>query len=100
MPAQIIRLVQQAQASKTPIQRLADAVSACFVPAVIAIPVASFAIWHTVGPAPALTLALFPPGGGTDLACPCALAWTPPLSVMAGTGNSAEAEDLKTELAS
>ena len=54
MLAQIIRLVQQAQASKAPIQRLADAVSAYFVPAVIAIAIATFAVWFIVGPPPAL----------------------------------------------
>src|SRR5215469_6128753 len=58
MLAQIIRLVQQAQASKAPIQRLADTVSGYFVPAVMAIAIATFAIWFIAGPAPAFTLAL------------------------------------------
>ena len=52
MLAQIIRLVQQAQASKAPIQRLADVVSGYFVPAVIAIAIVTFAVWFTAGPAP------------------------------------------------
>ena len=58
MLAQIIRMVQQAQSSKAPIQRLADAISSYFVPAVIAIAIATFSIWFITGPAPALTLAL------------------------------------------
>jgi Cu+-exporting ATPase len=60
MLAQIVRLVQQAQASKAPIQRLADATSAYFVPAVIAIAIGTFAAWFIVGPPPALTLGLRP----------------------------------------
>ena len=57
MLAQIIRMVQQAQSSKAPIQRLADTISSYFVPAVIAIAIATFAIWFITGPTPALTLA-------------------------------------------
>ncbi|MFI9152591.1 heavy metal translocating P-type ATPase [Streptomyces sp. NPDC053367] len=90
MLAQIIRLVQQAQASKAPIQRLADAVSAYFVPAVIAIAIAAFAIWYTVGPAPALTLALVSAVAVLIIACPCALGLATPLSVMVGTGKGAQ----------
>ncbi|OLZ62734.1 copper-translocating P-type ATPase [Streptomyces amritsarensis] len=91
MLAQIIRLVQAAQASKAPIQRLADAVSAYFVPAVIAIAVATFAVWFTVGPAPALTLALVSAVAVLIIACPCALGLATPLSVMVGTGKGAQA---------
>ncbi|MFE1786868.1 heavy metal translocating P-type ATPase [Streptomyces sp. NPDC059525] len=91
MLAQIIRLVQAAQASKAPIQRLADAVSAYFVPAVIAIAVATFAIWFTLGPAPALTLALVSAVAVLIIACPCALGLATPLSVMVGTGKGAQA---------
>ncbi|WP_405895401.1 heavy metal translocating P-type ATPase [Streptomyces sp. NBC_00104] len=91
MLAQIIRLVQQAQASKAPIQRLADAVSAYFVPAVIAIAIAAFALWYTVGPAPALTLALVSAVAVLIIACPCALGLATPLSVMVGTGKGAQA---------
>ncbi|AWN30554.1 heavy metal translocating P-type ATPase [Streptomyces sp. NEAU-S7GS2] len=89
--AQIIRMVQQAQASKAPVQRLADAVSAYFVPAVIAIGVATFAVWFTVGPAPALTLALVSAVAVLIIACPCALGLATPLSVMVGTGKGAQA---------
>ncbi|EKX68439.1 heavy metal translocating P-type ATPase [Streptomyces ipomoeae] len=91
MLAQIIRLVQQAQASKAPIQRLADAVSAYFVPAVIAIAIVTFAVWFTLGPSPALTLALVSAVAVLIIACPCALGLATPLSVMVGTGKGAQA---------
>ncbi|CAM5572970.1 heavy metal translocating P-type ATPase [Streptomyces aurantiogriseus] len=91
MLAQIIRLVQQAQASKAPIQRLADAVSAYFVPAVIAIAIGTFAVWFTAGPSPALTLALVSAVAVLIIACPCALGLATPLSVMVGTGKGAHA---------
>ncbi|MFF4576651.1 heavy metal translocating P-type ATPase [Streptomyces sp. NPDC001410] len=91
MLAQIIRMVQQAQASKAPIQRLADAISAYFVPAVVAVAIATFALWYTVGPAPALTLALVSAVSVLIIACPCALGLATPLSVMVGTGKGARA---------
>ncbi|MEU8617448.1 heavy metal translocating P-type ATPase [Streptomyces sp. NPDC048623] len=91
MLAQIVRLVQQAQASKAPIQRLADAVSAYFVPAVIAIAIVTFALWFTIGPAPALTLALVSAVSVLIIACPCALGLATPLSIMVGTGKGAQA---------
>ncbi|WP_331767989.1 heavy metal translocating P-type ATPase [Embleya sp. NBC_00896] len=91
MLAQIVRLVQQAQASKAPIQRLADAVSAYFVPAVIAVAIGTFALWFTVGPAPALTLALVSAVSVLIIACPCALGLATPLSVTVGTGKGAQA---------
>ncbi|MEU2231656.1 heavy metal translocating P-type ATPase [Streptomyces vietnamensis] len=91
MLAQIIRLVQQAQASKAPIQRLADAISAYFVPAVIAIAIATFALWYTIGPAPVLTLALVSAVAVLIIACPCALGLATPLSIMVGTGKGAQA---------
>lgn len=91
MLAQIIRLVRQAQASKAPIQRLADAVSAYFVPAVITIATATFAIWFTVGPSPAFTLALVSAVAVLIIACPCALGLATPLSIMVGTGKGAQA---------
>ncbi|UQA96913.1 heavy metal translocating P-type ATPase [Streptomyces halobius] len=89
--AQIIRMVRAAQASKAPIQRLADAVSGYFVPVVIAIAVVTFAVWFTVGPAPALTLALVSAVAVLIIACPCALGLATPLSVMVGTGKGAQA---------
>src|SRR6266702_305445 len=91
MLAQIIKMVQQAQASKAPIQRLADAVSGFFVPAVIAIAIATFAIWFTAAPAPALTLALVSGIAVLIIACPCALGLATPLSIMVGTGKGARA---------
>ncbi|MFD8231630.1 heavy metal translocating P-type ATPase [Streptomyces sp. NPDC059696] len=91
MLAQIVRLVQQAQASKAPIQRLADAVSAYFVPAVIAVAIGTFAIWFILGPSPALTLALVSAVAVLIIACPCALGLATPLSVMVGTGKGAQA---------
>jgi Cu+-exporting ATPase len=91
MLAQIIGLVEQAQASKAPIQRLADRVSSYFVPAVIFVAIATFAAWFVVGPQPALTLALVSAVAVLIIACPCALGLATPLSVMVGTGQGAEA---------
>ncbi len=90
MLAQIIRMVQQAQASKAPIQRLADATSTYFVPAVIAIAFAAFAVWYIAGPPPALTLALVSAVAVLIIACPCALGLATPLSIMVGTGKGAQ----------
>jgi Cu+-exporting ATPase len=90
MLAQIIKLVQQAQASKAPIQRLADTASGYFVPAVIAIAIVTFAVWFTAGPAPALTLALVAAVSVLIIACPCALGLATPLSIMVGTGKGAQ----------
>ena len=91
MLAQIIRMVQQAQSSKAPIQRLADTISSYFVPAVIAIAIATFAIWFITGPAPALTLALVAAVAVLIIACPCALGLATPLSIMVATGKGAQA---------
>ncbi|MDQ2883387.1 MAG: heavy metal translocating P-type ATPase [Actinomycetota bacterium] len=89
--AQIIRLVAQAQASKAPIERLTDAVSGFFVPAVIAVAVVTFALWFVIGPTPALTLALVSAVAVLIIACPCALGLATPLSIMVGTGRGARA---------
>jgi Cu+-exporting ATPase len=91
MLAQIITMVRQAQASKAPIQRLADAVSGYFVPAVIAIAVATFTVWFIAGPAPAFTLALVSAIAVLIIACPCALGLATPLSIQVGTGKGAGA---------
>jgi P-type Cu+ transporter len=91
MLAQIITMVRQAQASRAPIQRLADAVSGYFVPAVIAIAIATFAVWFTAGPDPAFTLALVSAIAVLIIACPCALGLATPLSIQVGTGKGARA---------
>jgi Cu+-exporting ATPase len=91
MLAQIIAMVRQAQASKAPIQRLADAVSGYFVPAVIAIAIATFTVWFVAGPAPAFTLALVSAIAVLIIACPCALGLATPLSIQVGTGKGARA---------
>ena len=90
MLAQIIRLVEQAQGSKAPIQRLADVVASYFVPAVIVISVATFVLWFVAGPPPALTLALVSAVAVLIIACPCALGLATPLSIMVSTGKGAE----------
>jgi Cu+-exporting ATPase len=89
MLAQIIRLVEQAQGSKAPIQRLADLVSSYFVPAVMLIATWTFAVWFVAGPAPALTSALVSAVAVLIIACPCALGLATPLSIMVGTGKGA-----------
>jgi Cu+-exporting ATPase len=89
--AQIITMVRQAQASRAPIQRLADAVSGYFVPAVIGMAIATFAVWFTAGPAPAFTMALVAAIAVLIIACPCALGLATPLSIQVGTGKGARA---------
>jgi Cu+-exporting ATPase len=91
MLAQIIRLVQQAQASKAPVQRVADAISSYFVPAVVAVAITTFAAWFVVGPAPAFTQALVAAVAVLIIACPCALGLATPLSIMVATGKGAQA---------
>jgi P-type Cu+ transporter len=88
--AQIIRLVQQAQASKAPIQRLADTVSRVFVPAVIFVAITTFVVWFDLGPDPALTRGLVAGVAVLIIACPCALGLATPLSIMVATGKGAE----------
>jgi Cu+-exporting ATPase len=86
--AQIVKLVQDAQGSKAPIQRLADRVTGWFVPIVIAIAIATFVIWFlAMGN---FTLALITTVGVLIIACPCALGLATPTSVMVGTGKGAE----------
>ncbi|MEH1885944.1 heavy metal translocating P-type ATPase [Nostoc sp.] len=86
--AQIVKLVQQAQGSKAPIQRLADRVTGWFVPAVIAVAIATFVIWFNF--TGNLTLAIMTTVGVLIIACPCALGLATPTSVMVGTGKGAE----------
>ena len=86
--AQIVKLVQQAQGSKAPIQRLADRVTGWFVPAVIAIAIATFIIWYNI--MGNVTMALITTVGVLIIACPCALGLATPTSIMVGTGKGAE----------
>lgn len=88
--AQIIKLVQQAQATKAPIQRLADSISSIFVPAVIAISILTFTSWYILGPAPTFTYALVATVSVLIIACPCALGLATPLSIMVSTGKGAQ----------
>jgi len=93
--AQIIRLVEQAQGSKAPIQKLADQVSAVFVPVVIAIALLTFATWYWIAPAPAngesaFTRALINMVAVLVIACPCAMGLATPTAVMVGAGKGAE----------
>ncbi len=88
--AQIIKLVQDAQGSKAPIQRLADKISGFFVPIVIAIAASTFAIWYLIGPEPKLTYALLNFVAVLIIACPCALGLATPTAIMVGTGKGAE----------
>ena len=90
MLAQIIRLVEQAQASKAPIQRLADLVASYFVPAVIFIAIGTFVLWFDFGPSPALTFGLVSAISVLIIACPCALGLATPLSIMVATGKGAQ----------
>jgi Cu+-exporting ATPase len=88
--AHIIRMVREAQASKAPIQRLADAVASYFVPAVMLIAIATFVVWFDIGPDPALTFGLVNAISVLIIACPCALGLATPLSIMVGTGKGAQ----------
>jgi P-type Cu+ transporter len=89
--ARIVEQVNQAQRSRAPIQRLADRVSAWFVPAVIAVAAATFAVWALVGPEPRWSHALVNSVAVLIIACPCALGLATPMSVMVGTGRGAQA---------
>jgi Cu+-exporting ATPase len=88
--AQIIRLVEEAQGSKAPIQRLADVISSYFVPAVIGIATLTFLVWLVFGPEPAFTHALLTFVAVLIIACPCALGLATPTAIMVGTGKGAE----------
>jgi P-type Cu+ transporter len=88
--AQIIRLVEEAQGSKAPIQQLADKVAAYFVPTIIGIALAAFIFWLLLGPAPALTYATLVFVAVLIIACPCALGLATPTAIIVGTGKGAE----------
>ncbi len=87
--AQIVRMVAEAQRSRAPIQKLADRVSAVFVPAVVIIAAVTFAIWGVVGPHPKMAHALINAVAVLIIACPCALGLATPMSIMVATGKGA-----------
>ena len=91
MLAQIVELVVRAQRSRAPVQRLADAVAAYFVPAVVAVAVVAAAAWSAWGPAPASVYALIAAVSVLIIACPCALGLATPMSIMVGVGRGAQA---------
>ena len=88
--AQIIRMVEEAQGAKLPIQGLVDRVTLWFVPAVMVLAALTVVIWLLVGPDPALTLALVAGVSVLIIACPCAMGLATPTSIMVGTGRAAE----------
>src|SRR6266542_529010 len=89
--AQIVRMVGDAQRSRAPIQRLADAIAAWFVPAVIGVAILAFFAWSLVGPEPRLAHALVTAVAVLIIACPCALGLATPMAIMVGTGRGATA---------
>ncbi|WP_201538999.1 heavy metal translocating P-type ATPase [Psychrobacter sp. 1044] len=88
--AQIIRMVEQAQGSKLPIQALVDKVTMWFVPMVMLLATLTFAVWFIFGPDPALTFSLVNAVAVLIIACPCAMGLATPTSIMVGTGRGAE----------
>ncbi|MDP2305042.1 MAG: copper-translocating P-type ATPase, partial [Pseudomonadota bacterium] len=89
--AQIVRMVGEAQRTRAPIQRLADTVSAWFVPSVMVIALATFIVWAAVGPEPRFSYALLNAVAVLIIACPCALGLATPMAIMVGTGRGATA---------
>jgi Au+-exporting ATPase len=90
MLAQIIRMVEEAQGTKLPIQTLVDRVTLWFVPTIMVIATITFALWLVLGPSPALTFALVNAVAVLIIACPCAMGLATPTSIMVGTGKGAE----------
>jgi Cu+-exporting ATPase len=89
--AQIVRMVGEAQRSRAPIQRLADRISAWFVPAVVVVAIVAFIGWSLFGPPPRLVFALVSAVSVLIIACPCALGLATPMAIMVGTGRGATA---------
>ena len=87
--AQIVHMVSEAQRTRAPIQRLADTVSAWFVPAVVLVAIAAFIAWSAWGPEPRLVFALVSAIAVLIIACPCALGLATPMAIMVGTGRGA-----------
>lgn len=90
MLSQVVKLVEQAQGSKAPIQRIVDVVSSYFSPIVVFIAIATFVIWFNFGSEEALTFGLVAAVSVLIIACPCALGLATPMSIMVGTGKGAE----------
>ena len=88
--ARIVRLVEEAQGSKTPVQKLADVIASYFVPIVIGIAVVTFLVWFFAGPSPHLTYAFLNFVAVLVIACPCALGLATPTAIIVGTGKGAE----------
>jgi P-type Cu+ transporter len=88
--ARIVQMVAEAQRSRAPIQRLADIVSAWFVPAVIVVAIVAFIVWMVFGPPPAFAYALVAAVSVVIIACPCALGLATPMSIMVGVGKGAQ----------
>ncbi len=89
--ARIVQMVAEAQRSRAPIQRIADSVSGWFVPAVMAIAIATFAVWATFGPPPRMAYAILNAVAVLIIACPCALGLATPISILVATGRGAMA---------
>ncbi|MCL5023365.1 MAG: heavy metal translocating P-type ATPase [Nitrospirae bacterium] len=87
---QIIRLVEEAQGSKAPIQRLADSVASIFVPVVLSLAAVTFLVWYFFGPKPAFAVSLMNFIAVLIIACPCSLGLATPTAIMVGTGKGAE----------
>jgi P-type Cu+ transporter len=90
MLSQIIKLVEEAQGSKAPIQRLADIISSYFVPVVIMLAIATFVMWYNFGPSPSFLYAMLNTVAVLVIACPCAMGLATPTAIMVGTGKGAE----------
>ena len=88
--SQIIKMVEEAQGTKAPIQRLADQVAAVFVPIVIGLAILTFLAWYFLGPQPAFIMALLNFISVLIIACPCAMGLATPTAIMVGTGKGAE----------
>ncbi len=88
--SQIIRMVEEAQSAKPPIQQLADRIASVFVPIVIALSAVTFVVWLAFGPAPALSFAFVAAVSVLLIACPCAMGLATPTAIMVGTGKGAE----------
>lgn len=91
MLSRIVQMVAEAQRSRAPIQRLADAVAGYFVPVVVVIAIVAFIVWAIWGPPPAMAFALISAVSVLIIACPCALGLATPMSIMVGTGRGAQA---------